>query len=113
MYKVFNCNTDLCVDMKTLLLSDRITKIGKCYPGLLTRDEETHYTFVETQLPTADKRNPRVFDGHYLTITRRGDGTLRLNFKKLVVGPHFSVEKYALGVYNELCMALGGLVGKK
>ncbi len=24
--------------------------------------------------------------------------------------PNFSLERYALGVYNELCMALGGLV---
>ena len=26
------------------------------------------------------------------------------------MGDDFSLERYALGVYNELCMALGGLV---
>ena len=34
----------------------------------------------------------------------------RLNFKELPAGADFNLERYALRVYNELCMALGGLV---
>ena len=45
-----------------------------------------------------------------LKTVLRGDGSLRLNFKPMRVGSGFSVERYALGVYNEICMALGGLV---
>jgi hypothetical protein len=43
-------------------------------------------------------------------VTRRPDGTVRLNFKPLKIGADFNLERYALGVYNELCIALGGLV---
>ena len=41
---------------------------------------------------------------------RCDDGTLRLNFRPLKTDGHFSVERYALAVYNEICMALYGLV---
>ena len=55
-----------------------------------------------------------MFAGKYITITRRvtrrDDGTLRPNFKPMRVGKDFNLERFALGVYNELCMALYGLV---
>ena len=44
------------------------------------------------------------------SVTRRGDGSLRPNFKAMRQEAGFSVEQYALGVYNELCMALEGLI---
>ena len=56
------------------------------------------------------KRNPRLFNGKYISVTRRSDGSLRLNFKELKTIAGFKVERYALGVYNEICMALEGLV---
>ena len=110
-------NTHLCVDVKTLLRSDRTMKAGKEYPGVLRRDVEIDefrynkiFTFVETVPQTAGKRNPHVFDGKYITVTRRDDGSLRLNFKELPKGADFNLERFALGVYNEICMALYGLV---
>lgn len=113
----WNPNTHLSVDLKTLLRSDSKMKAGKNYQGILRRDEEIeefrydeHFKFIETVPPTAGKRNPHVFDGKFITVTRRDDGSLRLNFKELKTGEDFSLERYALGVYNEICMALGGLV---
>lgn len=116
----WHTNTDLGCNVKTLLRSDKRAKAGKSYPGVLRLDSEAevdeflcrdpHYTFTETVPLTAGKRNPHVFDGQYITVTRRGDGSLRLNFKELKMGAGFKVERYALGVYNELCMALEGLI---
>lgn len=105
----WNCNTDLCVDVKTLLLSDSIAKIGKDYQGVLRRDTDDHFTFVETIPPKAVKRNPHVFVGKYITITRRDDGTLRPNFKPIPKG--LTSAEYATAVANELYWALEGLVG--
>lgn len=117
MLQVWNNNTHLAVDLKTQLRSDRIVKVGKSYTGVLRRDVECEdfryddrFVFTETVPPMAGKRNPHVFDGMYITVTRRDDGSLRLNFKELKVGAGFSLERYALGVYNELCVALGGLI---
>ena len=56
--------------------------------------------------------NGRYLEGEFITATRQGDGSPRLNFKKLKMGGDFNLERYALGVYNEICMALGGLVEK-
>ena len=109
-------NTALAVDLKTILRSDRIMRVGKDYQGVLRRDVECeeflydeHFTFVET-LPWSMKRNPRVYNGRYISVTRQDNGNLRPNFKPLKMGDDFSLERYALGVYNELCIALGGLV---
>jgi hypothetical protein len=113
----WNPNTHLSVDLKTLLCSDSKMKAGKNYQGILRRDEiceefryEEHFTFVETVPQKGAKRNPHVFDGRYITVTRRDDGSLRLNFKELKTGADFKVERFALGVYNELCIALEGLI---
>ena len=114
--KVWNNNTHLSVNLKTQLRSDRKMKTGKDYPGVLRRDVECdeflydeHFTFTET-LPWSMKRNPKVFNGKYISVTRQDDGIYRLNFKTLKVGEGFNLERYALGVYNEICIALGGLI---
>ena len=115
-------NTDLGCDLKTILRSDRRMKQGKDYQGVLRLDAEgdvdeylttdTHYTFVETR-PWSMKRNPRVFNGKFISITRQEGGTLRPNVKPMPTGSHFSLERYAFGVYLELHKALEGLVGEK
>ena len=133
MKKVFNANetanlvgwhknTDLGCDVKTMLRSDRKMKAGKEYQGVFRLDAEAvveeflsrdaHYTFVETQ-PWTSKRNPRLFNGKYISITRRSDGTLRPNFKPLTIDRDFSVERYTFNVYLELHKALKGLVGNE
>ena len=120
--KGWHRNTDLAVDLKTILHSDTSMKTGKEYQGVLRRDQDAeiedfrcrdaHYTFVET-LPWTTKRNPHVFRGRYISITRRDDGTLRPNFKPMKVGKDFSVYRYALGVFNELMWALEDLIEVK
>ena len=113
----WNRSTELCCDVKTILHSDRTLKTGKDYQGVLRRDHgadidefrcrDAHYTFIET-LPWTAKRNPRVYKGKYITITRRDDGTLKPNFRPLPA--NMSVERYAFGVYIELHKALEGLI---
>ena len=116
----WNRSTELCCDVKTILHSDRTLKTGKDYQGVLRRDHgadidefrcrDAHYTFIET-LPWTAKRNPRLYKGKYITITRRPDGTLKPNFRPLPA--NMSVERYAFGVYLELHQALKGLIGNK
>ena len=103
------CNTDLCMDVKTLLRTDRVTKLGKNYRGVLMRDGEDHYTFLESH-PATQKRNPHIYMGKYINVSRADDGTLYPNFRPMKADGNFSLERYALGVYNELCVALGGLI---
>ncbi len=106
-------NTELCVDLKTLLRRDSIAREGKDYHGVLNRDKRYHYTFVETLTTTCCKRNPRIYEGEYFNITRRDDGSLRLNFKPLRMDDDFNVDSFALGVCDELRLALNGLGGEE
>ena len=40
------------------------------------------------------------------------DSTVYSNFKPMKTGEGFNLEHYALGVYNEICIAIGGLIEK-
>ena len=117
--KSWNNNTHLCVSLKTQLRSDRSMKPGRSYPGVLRRDVtceeflyDEHFSFTETE-PWSMKHNPHVFNGKIISVTRKDDGSYRLNFKPLKTGDGFKVERYALGVYNEICMALEGLIEER
>lgn len=111
-------NLVLCIDLKTTLQHDVLMKPGKDYPGILRREipneefgfDDGRCSFIETIHQTAGKRNPHVFDGQLITVTRRDDGSLKLNFKELKKDAGWSVDGYANGVANEIRKALKGLV---
>ena len=71
----------MCMDVKTLLRTDRVTRIGKNYRGVLMHDGEDHYTFLESH-PATQKRNPHVYMGKYLNVSRADDGTLYPPFNR-------------------------------
>jgi len=112
-------NTELCVDLKTLLRTDSRMQAGKSYTGTLTRDiicdeflyDDQHFTFTEST-PQTVRRNPQVFNGKYVTITRRSNGTYRANLKPIEIGDGFDIVGYATQVGNELLWALEGLIGE-
>jgi len=106
-------NTDLCVDVKTFLFSSRIAEIGKDYQGILTHDQEDHFNFVETEAEKkTHNRNPKVFKGKYITVTRKPDGTYRTNFKLKVIDGTTNIRHLALGVCAEILNSLRGLIEK-
>ena len=119
MLQGWHTNTDLSVTLKTILRSDRRAKTGKSYQGILKRDvpcedygfDDPHFTFIEA-LPQTEKRNPRIFNGRFITATRRDNGSIRLNFKELDACGEFSIKRYAEGVRREIFQALEGLVEK-
>ena len=106
----FNFTTELCVDLKTILRSDRRAKMRKDYTGVLTRDGREHFTFMETLPQGAVKRNPHVYEGRFINISLWADGSLHPSFKNVTTGRGFSVESYAFGVACELREGLSGLV---
>lgn len=101
-------NTELCVDVKTFLRHDRIAKIGKNYTGVLCHDKDDHYAFVETGLTAANAniRNPHIFEGKYINVTRRmRDGHIRFNFKDVDFGGRFNPLSFAIAVMKEILKA--------
>ena len=102
-------NTELCVDLKTFLRQDRNAKNSKVYWGLLRRDTDDHFSFLECRRSAsadANIRNPHVFEGKYINVTRRmKDGHIRFNFKDVDFGGRFNPLSFAIGVMKEILMA--------
>lgn len=105
-------NTEPCVDVKFFTFTQGRMEVGATLPGIITRDSEDHFTFREMPFSTTVKRNTKVFDGEFITITRRKDGTLRPNFKPMKLNDGLTASGYATGVANELLWALTSLLGK-
>lgn len=106
-------NVNLCIDVTTQLQHDALPVEGKAYRGTLVVKDEMAYDFVEKANPTAEKRNMRVFDGRYISLTLRPeDGQLRLNIKLIHLHPGFDLNGFAIGVMNEICQAMEGFVVK-
>ena len=104
-------NTDLCVELKTLLRHDNIAKPEKDYKGVLRRDNMEHFTFKES-LPTTtvNKRNPHVYIGELVTLTRNDDGSYQPHFRKMELAADDTVYGYIEKVWWELMEAFEGLV---
>lgn len=108
-------NTLLCIDLKTHLMDDTLLKVGKNYNGVLRHDPmeeygEDHYTFTETCNSSTSKHNPHAFEGRYINVSMRPDGSLQPHFREMLVDKDFTVNRYAAGVAKELRKALGCLV---
>ena len=115
LFKNFFPDTHLNVDLKLVTREQGRIPVGAYLDGAITRDGENHFSFfqndAEKKRLVVKQRNPHVFDGEYITLTRRDDGSLRPNFKPMPkLGANLSVDNYAFEVYCELRGALKGLV---
>lgn len=106
-------NTELGIDLKLITRTPGRIPVGAYLNGMLTHDGEDHYTFREILPPTAYKRNPRVYNGKFITVTRKKDGSLQPNFKPIKEWNDFSALAYAKGVANELLWAFESLLEKE
>lgn len=98
-------NTNLCVDLKTVMQSDAILIEGQCYNGILTRDGESHFRFEEATRKGRPPRNPKLFDGKYVSMVRMQNGRYQLHLKTMDTAD-FDRDSFAFGVYSEITNAL-------
>ena len=97
----------LCIDLKAYLQTDDLVEENKPYHGILMLDDDYNARFVERPGRATARRNLRIFDGRYITMTYRPrDGHVRLNFKELQPVYLLNSDMYADGVRNEIRMAL-------
>lgn len=111
-------NTELGMDIKLLTRKPGRLPVGEALSGALTRDGETHMTFVEgaKAVRVPQKRYPKPYDGVLLSFTQREDGTYRCNFKDFVVAASFSekqLRQLANRIKNEFVNGYPGFVEKE
>lgn len=75
-------NTELDVDLKLVTQKQGHMELGEYLNGMITRDGEDHYTFVEnaTEERKATRRNPSIYMGQWINVKRRADGTVYPTF---------------------------------
>ena len=109
----------LCCDLQVNLLDDNLLMPEKRYLGVLRSKLQTEgningdqLEFTEVEVPlTACRRNLHLFEGKYVTITLRPDGSLRLNFRKAELDG-INIDTFCLEVANEIRQALKSVIGK-
>ena len=96
-------NTNLCVDLKTVMQKDALLVEGQCYNGIITRDSDTHFRFEETVRKGRRPHNPKLFDGKFISMVHLQNGRYQCHFKSMPRG--FNRKKFAFGVFTEITAA--------
>ena len=123
-------NTELSVDLKLLTRRPGRLSVGERLRGVMERDGEEHFTFVENALekeiapsatgqpittapahitttaleskPQTVRRYPKVYEGQCINVSRMDDGTLRLTFKHPRFSRNYTFLDFCLEAANEL-----------
>ncbi len=107
-------NTESCVDIKLMTRQPGRMPLGEYLPGMLTRDGEDHFLFIEN----ADKkrvvahRNPRIYRGRFVNVLRRADGSLVLTFNRPTLNENFTFQNFCREAAGEL-LAVAGLIEER
>ena len=109
--RMMHPNTELGVDVKFLTREPGRMNVGDSMGGLITCDQEGHFTFVENAAERKEtvRRYPHMYVGKRINVIRRNDGRLHTTFNK----PHYDKgETFGLFCREaaEELMAVAGLV---
>lgn len=102
-------NTELDVDLKLVTQEQGRMELGEYLDGMITRDGEDHFTFVEnaTEQRKAERRNPSIYEGQWINVKRRADGTVYPTFKRTKGIGAGKLGDYAVNTTCELLMVVG------
>lgn len=101
-------NTNLCVDLKTVMQEVALLIIGQSYNGVLTRKDEDRYLFEEEvkRQNGSHYRNPKLFDGKYVSLTRLQNGRYQLHSRTIEANSDIDRQQLALNIFGEIVEAL-------
>ena len=104
-------NTESCVDIKLMTRQPGRMPLGEYLPGMLTRDGEDHFLFIENadKKRVAARRNPRIYRGRYINVVRHADGSLVLTFNRPTLNESFTFQDFCREAAEEL-LAVAGLI---
>ena len=109
--KGFYPNTELGIDLKLITRKPGRLGIGKYLDGVITHDGEDHFTFVqndsEKKKDKVVQRNPHVYEGTYINVNRKKDGTLYPTFNRPQFTEKFTFQDFCLQAAKELWVISG------
>ena len=79
-------NTEPCIDLKLITREPGRMEIGEIKSGMITRDGDDHYSFVENAAERKPRKtvtpNPCIFEGECINVRRRHDSTPYVTLKR-------------------------------
>lgn len=107
--------TELAIDLKLFTNQPERIKEGEFIPGMLTRDGELHFSFIQNapeKKRVVNPRNPRVYSGRYVNVSQQDDGSMYPNFNRPRYSENFSFKDLCREAAAEL-IVIAGLVGEE
>ena len=108
--KGFYPNTELGIDLKLITRKPGRMAVGEYLDGAITHDGEDHFTFVQNASEKKKKvvqRNPHVYEGTYINVNRKKDGTLYPTFNRPQFSERFTFQDFCQGAADELRIISG------
>ena len=94
------------VKITLMLQNDEELTANKCLSGLLSLEPNAGtLLFEESVRHTGHKRNPKLFDGEYISLVRMQNGRYRCYLKALDLCGPGDAKELAFQVYGELISA--------
>ena len=97
--------TELGIDLKLFTLKPGRICENEFLPGMLTRDGENHYSFVQNATKKkrkVNRRNPQVFKGLCVNVIQHSDGTLYPTLNRPNYTKDFTFKDFCLRAAEEL-----------
>ena len=109
-------NTELGIDLKLMTRKPGRLAVGEYLDGTITRDGEDHFSFIQDDSNKKKvkviQRNPHVYEGTFININRKPDGTLYPTFNRPRYTKKFTFQDFCWEAANELRMVVGEMAKK-
>lgn len=102
-------HTEPCIDLKLLTRRAGPMNVGDFLPGVITRDDEYHYSFVQNagkERPVS-RRTPCIFRGMYVNVHRADDGTTFVTFRRPRITENLGFADFCCAAAEELIIVAG------
>ena len=102
-------HTEPCVDLKLFTQRPGPLDVGAFLPGVITRDGEYHYAFVQNVVKErlTVRRTPCIYRGAYLNVHRSDDGSMYVTFRRPRLTKNFTFADYCRAAAEELFIVSG------
>ena len=92
-------------NLTCMLQQDNEINQNKCYTGIFSKRGDS-LKFEESIRKGRAPRNPKLFDGKYITLVRKTNGKYQIHAKTLRIEPDFNPSDVAFGYFQEVSSAL-------
>ena len=92
------------IDLTCALQQDSEISTDKCLNGVISRSEKG-FRFEEAVRKGRAKRNPKLYDGNYISLVHMANGRYQCHMRTINASGNFDRQELAFKVYSELLTA--------